>query len=394
MATFDPFTEQMLGLREQQALAQKLRDQGMQAPEGQNVSGIYVKPATSQYLAQALKTYLGGQDAQQAQQGIKDLMAQREAQNQSFLSSMPKATETQVEVRTPEMMNQMGPSPLSRALRVNPTTEDMLAWASKAPGLDTASIAQLGVKGAELQANRETQIAQAQLKAQERAQELAQRQQDREREQSQRQQDRLDQMKFAASMRPERIVNLLGPNGESVATPVSQVGPGAALWSPAGAKHAQDVTSKETGRKGTSDTLDTLAGYYNKLNEGMGIESTQNRLGSNLGAWAGSTGIGNWAGRKFGTENASMRDSIDQTRPLLLADIKKATGMTASEMNSDKELQMWLSVATDPTKGYESNMRALQILEKKFGLGRGNEKNNPFLNAPPAAVGANVTVDY
>jgi predicted nucleic acid-binding Zn ribbon protein len=383
MATFDPYSEQVMGLREQQALAQKLRDSGLEAPQGQMVSGHFVAPATTQYLAQALKGYLGGQDVQAAQQGIKDLMAQREAQNQSFLSAMPKSTETQVEVRTPETMNQMGPSPLSKALRVNPTTEDMLAWASKAPGLDTAAVAQLGVKGAELQAARDARIAEAQVKAQERAQEMRQRQE-----------DRLDQMKFAASMRPERIVNLLGPNGESVATPVSQVGPGAALWSPAGAKHAQDVTSKETGRKGTSDTLDTLAGYYNKLNEGMGIESTQNRLGSNLGAWAGSTGIGNWAGRKFGTENASMRDSIDQTRPLLLADIKKATGMTASEMNSDKELQMWLSVATDPTKGYESNMRALQILEKKFGLGRGDEKNNPFLNAPPAAVGANVTVDY
>ena len=213
MATFDPFTEQILGLREQQALAQKLRDQGMQAPEGQTVSGVYVAPRNTQYLAQALKTYLGGQDVQQAQQGIKDLMAQRQAENANFLAAMPKATETQVEVRTPEMMNQMGPSPLSRALRVNPNTDDMLAWASKAPGLDTAAVAQLGVKGAELQAGREARIAEAQLKAQERAQELAQRQADREREQQQRredreredarhQQNRLDSMKFAASLKP------------------------------------------------------------------------------------------------------------------------------------------------------------------------------------------------
>lgn len=204
MATFDPFTEQILGLREQQALAQKLRDQGLQAPEGQTVSGVYVAPAKTQYLAQALKSYLGGQDVEAAKQGIQDLMAQRQKENADFLAGIPKATETQVEVRAPEMMNQMGPSPLSRALRVNPTTEDMLAWASKAPGLDTGAIAQLGVKGAELQANREAQIAQAQLKAQERAQELAQRQQDREREQAQRQEDRLDSMKFAASLRPPK----------------------------------------------------------------------------------------------------------------------------------------------------------------------------------------------
>jgi len=191
MATFDPFTEQILGLREQQALAQKLRDQGLQAPEGQTVSGVYVKPATTQYLAQALKSYLGGQDVANAQQGIKELMAQRQKENADFLAGMPKATETQVEVRTPETMNQMGPSPLSRALRVNPTTEDMLSWASKAPGLDTGAIAQLGVKGAELQAARDARIAEAQIKAQERTQ-----------EQRQRAEDRMDLAKLQASLRP------------------------------------------------------------------------------------------------------------------------------------------------------------------------------------------------
>jgi len=396
MATFDPFTEQILGLREQQALAQKLREQGMQAPEGQTVSGVYVAPRNTQYLAQALKSYLGGQDVQQAQQGIKDLMAKREAENAAFLSGMPKATETQVEVRTPEMMNQMGPSPLSRALRVNPTPDELIAYAAKAPGINPVDIGNLAVKGAELQAGRESQIALAQLKAQERAQELAQRQADREREQAQRQQDRLDQMKFAASMRPapaERILNVLGPNGESVALPQSQVTPGMALWSPAGAKHVQDVTSKEGGRKGLSETLDVLAGQYNKLNTGEGIPSTQNKWGSNLGAKLGNTGVGQWLGQVAGTENQQARDIISQTRPLLLADIKKATGMTASEMNSNAELQMWLSVATDPSKGYEANAEALKNLENKFGLGRARD-GNPFTKIPAASSGPNVSVSY
>jgi hypothetical protein len=395
MATFDPFTEQIIGLREQQALAQKLRDQGMQAPEGQTVSGVYVAPKNTQYLAQALKSYLGGQDVQQAQQGIKDLMAQRQAENANFLAAMPKATETQVEVRTPEMMNQMGPSPLSRALRVNPSVEDQLAYAAKAPGISPVDIGNLAVKGAELQAGREARIAEAQLKAQERAQEMAQRQQDREREQSQRQQDRLDQMKFAASMRPippERIVNILGPSGESVATPISQVPQGASLWSPQAAKFAQENASKGTGRSALSDTLDVLAGQYNALNEGMGMPSTQNKWGSNLGAKLATTGPGQWLGQVAGTENQKARDIISQTRPLLLADIKKATGMTASEMNSNAELQMWLSVATDPQKGYEANMEALKNLENKFGLGRAKD-GNPFTKAAPAG-GTIVPVSY
>jgi hypothetical protein len=385
MATFDPYSEQVMGLREQQALAQKLRDQGLEMPQGQMVSGHFVAPATTQYLAQALKGYLGGQDVEAAKQGIKDLMAQRQKENSDFLANMPKATETQVEVRTPQTMNQMGPSPLSKALRVNPTTEEMLAYAAKAPGISPVDVGNLAVKGAELQAGREARLAERQMALE------AENKRDRERAQ-----DRLDQIKFAASMRPappERIINLLGPNGESIATPISQVSPGSALWSPAGAKHAQEVTSKEGGRKALSETLDVLAGEYNRLNKNMGIPSSENKWGSNLGASIGASAPGQWASRMFGTKNAEARDVISQTRPLLLADIKKATGMTASEMNSNAELQMWLSVATDPTKGYEANMVALKNLENKFGLGRARD-GNPFTKAPASSTGKNVEVSY
>jgi hypothetical protein len=88
-------------------------------------------------------------------------------------------------------MNQMGPSPLSKALRVNPTTEDMLSWASKAPGLDTAAVAQLGVKGAELQAARDARIAEARIKADTDLQ--------RERERAQ---DRQDLARLTSSLKP------------------------------------------------------------------------------------------------------------------------------------------------------------------------------------------------
>jgi len=393
MATFDPYNEQIMGLREQQALAQKLRDQGLEMPQGQMVSGHFVAPATTQYLAQALKGYLGGQDVEAAKQGIKDLMAQRLGERQKWMESAPQEQTVQVEDRSslPEkQQTQMGPSPYSKALRVKPTIEDTLAWYTKMPGADETTIGQGVLKAAELsEAQKARQDA---LRAQ-----MAQQAYEKERDRL----NRLDIAKLTVSNRPERILNVLGPNGESIALPQSQVTPGMALWSPAGAKHAQDVTSKESGRKQLSSTLDELAGYYNKLDLGLGIPSTSNKVGSNIGAWAEGTGAGNWLGRtgilgKASEENASMRDSIAQTRPLLLADIKKATGMTASEMNSNAELQMWLSVATDPTKGYESNMRALQNLEKKFGLGRGDEKTNPFLKAAPAATGTtqNVQVNY
>jgi hypothetical protein len=191
MATFDPFTEQILGLRDQQALAQKLRDQGLQAPEGQTVSGVYVAPSNTQYLAQALKSYLGGQDVQTAQQGIKDLMAQRQAERQNWLQGAPAEKTYQIEDRTGMKPDEVGPSPLSKALRVKPSIEDTLAWYTKMPGASEEVIGQGVLKGAELEANRQARIAEAQIKAQERAQ-----------EQRQRQEDRQENMRFAASLRP------------------------------------------------------------------------------------------------------------------------------------------------------------------------------------------------
>lgn len=385
MAMYDPQEEQILGLREQKAFARKLREEAMNAPQGQMVSGWYVRPSITQYLAQGLKGYLGGQEQAQAEQGLQDIRNQQEGRRQAFLSNMPQPTTTQVEDRSGMNPMMRGPSPVSKNVTVNPTMEQMLGWASTAPNLDTGTIAQLALKGVETKELAQERARQAEAA---RAEKMA----FEERENQRNREARLETAKLAASLRPERIVNILGPNGESVATPISQVPAGASLWSPQAAKFAQENASKGTGRAALSDTLNTLAGQYNALNQGMGIESTQNKFGSNLGAWAGSTGFGNWVGRKFGSENAKARDIIDQTRPLLLADIKKATGMTASEMNSNAELQMWLSVATDPTKGYEANMEALKNLENKFGLGRAKD-GNPFLKASPA-VNQNVTVDY
>jgi hypothetical protein len=191
---------------------------------------------------------------------------------------------------------------------------------------------------------------------------------------------------FAASNRPERMVTVLGPNGEALSLPQSQVqGQGMELYNPIRAKQIQTEQGKKVGQTGLSDTLDVLSTQYNKLYQNNGIPSKDNRLLTNVGAAISGTGAGNFAGRMFGTENAEARDAIAQTRPLLLADIKKATGMTASEMNSNAELQMWLSAATDPNKGYEANMDALRNLENKFGLGRGKgEKTNPFSPKPAA----------
>jgi hypothetical protein len=55
----------------------------------------------------------------------------------------------------------------------------------------------------------------------------------------------------------------------------------------------------------------------------------------------------------------------------LLNLIKEATGMSAQQMNSNAEMQLYLRAATDPTLSYEANIQALDNLDKMFGLGIG-----------------------
>ena len=65
------------------------------------------------------------------------------------------------------------------------------------------------------------------------------------------------------------------------------------------------------------------------------------------------------------------------TRPLLLQAIMKATGMSAKQMDSNAELKLYLSTATDPTKGLQANMEALDRIEKLYGSGQLDTPKKP-----------------
>jgi hypothetical protein len=97
---------------------------------------------------------------------------------------------------------------------------------------------------------------------------------------------------------------------------------------------------------------------------------------SNVLAAVGSSGPGQFLGNMVGTENQSARNSIAQTRPLLLNAIKQATGMSAKQMDSNAELKMYLAAATDPKLDIKANMAALDSLDRLYGLGLGPTKPN------------------
>lgn len=146
----------------------------------------------------------------------------------------------------------------------------------------------------------------------------------------------------------------------------------------------QAKQEKAVAKEQLSLTVQQLSDSYGALKKEGGITSEKATPFENLQARLSMSGIGQATGSALGTKAAIERQKIEQTRPLLLNLIKTATGMSAQQMNSNAEMQMYLRAATDPMLSIEANMAALQNLDKMFGLGivKGgdSDKNKPTVS--------------
>lgn len=131
----------------------------------------------------------------------------------------------------------------------------------------------------------------------------------------------------------------------------------------------QKLSQAGTGRETVNSLIATLRDQYSQLQQGGGITDPQAGPIDNIKAAIGSSGVGQFVGRAVGTQNQSARNQIMQQRPMLLNAIKQATGMSAKQMDSNAELKLYLSAATDPTLDIRANLEALNKLDELYGLG-------------------------
>jgi hypothetical protein len=131
----------------------------------------------------------------------------------------------------------------------------------------------------------------------------------------------------------------------------------------------QKAQTVNVGRETVNTLITGLKDQYNVLKDTGGITSTKESSLSNIPAYISSSSLGQGTGKLFGTANQSARNTIAQSRPLLLQAIAKATGMSSKQMDSNTELQMYLKAATDPSLDYEANMTALNQLQDLYGIG-------------------------
>lgn len=169
--------------------------------------------------------------------------------------------------------------------------------------------------------------------------------------------------------------------------PPSQDAPMGRAIQPEGFKPKKDAQA-EAGKETVSKVLEELKGAFGQLSQkGAAIDTTKGTL-SNIQNRIAASAPGQMVTGALGTEEQSIRNTIAMTRPLLIQAIRQATGMSAKAMDSNAELQFYLQAATDPTKDLQANMKAIEALDRTFGLGLGaggQEQAKPAQN-PGMAV--------
>jgi len=136
-----------------------------------------------------------------------------------------------------------------------------------------------------------------------------------------------------------------------------------------GGKPFSDLESIKTARTSVSDKLSTLRKHYEDLKKTGSIVDVSKSGISNIGPTISSSGPGQVVGKVFGTEAQSVRNKINQIRPLLINDIRKASNMGAKGLDSENELKFYLQAATDPSLDIQANLSAIDTLDKAYGLG-------------------------
>lgn len=101
------YDEEILGARQQEETARRLRE-GIKSPEGQMVSGWYVKPSITQYMAEGLKSYFAGKQGAEAKGKYEGATKRKQEETARLLKQLEPRADVSI---TPEGMRQFTQQP-------------------------------------------------------------------------------------------------------------------------------------------------------------------------------------------------------------------------------------------------------------------------------------------
>lgn len=155
--------------------------------------------------------------------------------------------------------------------------------------------------------------------------------------------------------------------------------------SPAELKAAEKKQQLEEGQANLQETVTTVRNTITKLAEAGAIPSTKSSPISNLFTSTQNTGVGQYLGQTFGTENQANRDVLSSLQLQMLNAVKSATGMSSTQLNSNMELQTWLNSLGNTKSTAEARLKIIDNIENAY-LKKGS-KMDKTPETPPAATG-------
>lgn len=138
------------------------------------------------------------------------------------------------------------------------------------------------------------------------------------------------------------------------------------------AKQVEQEAQSSKAREGVTQTVGDMVDQYKKLQRLGGITSTSKSPLENIAISATETNpLAQSVQKAAGSETQTSRQVIEASRARLMQEIKKATGMSAQEVNSIPEMQLLKESISDPTMTVEAVQQILGNIESKYGLGKG-----------------------
>lgn len=142
----------------------------------------------------------------------------------------------------------------------------------------------------------------------------------------------------------------------------------ASLKGPSSAElKAQERADKiAEGKESLADSVSVAKTLVNDLAKSGGMTSTSQGPLANLITSLGTGTVGQFGGRLVGTANQAKRDELNSVRLQLFNSVKEATGMSASQLNSNVELKTWLNSLGGPDMTKEANEAILNNISNKY----------------------------
>jgi hypothetical protein len=138
---------------------------------------------------------------------------------------------------------------------------------------------------------------------------------------------------------------------------------------PQAEKQLQVEEDRVKGKAEVGEVIGNLASKYQGLASKGGMTSTNRGVMENIGSYLANTAAGQELGKMTATQQQSLRNEIKSASPILLQSIKKATGMTAKEMDSNADVKRWMEAMSTTSFDIESVLGILKSLNKQFGSG-------------------------